>query len=304
MLGASPSWANSFTGPTSPYYLSDVFDPSNDGPASLANSIYIVRGTSVITNFRWSYGTYCNNSCEGTLAVTTVVSTNRVGSGEDGCCFALAGQYAGNSTLLNSSTGTSWTGTPPLPGEVANVFYDGTSDGTHNYTVEVASYTGTGFGPINVIATDLNWQNPVSLFTIPGATINSYSGVTYDPTNNSLWISGYDTDVIADYSLTGTLLSSFTTGLDQMNALAFDPADGTLWFIYAQSNLLYQYSTAGELLQSGTPRWLPQCCLLSGEFAEAGPAVPLPAALPLFAGGLGVMAWMARRRKRKAAAEA
>jgi PEP-CTERM motif len=33
-------------------------------------------------------------------------------------------------------------------------------------------------------------------------------------------------------------------------------------------------------------------------------AVPLPAALPLFASGLGVMAWMARRKKRKAAAEA
>lgn len=27
-------------------------------------------------------------------------------------------------------------------------------------------------------------------------------------------------------------------------------------------------------------------------------AVPLPAALPLFASGLGVMAWIARRRKR------
>ena len=33
-------------------------------------------------------------------------------------------------------------------------------------------------------------------------------------------------------------------------------------------------------------------------------AIPLPAALPLFASGLGVMAWMARRKKRKAAAEA
>jgi hypothetical protein len=34
------------------------------------------------------------------------------------------------------------------------------------------------------------------------------------------------------------------------------------------------------------------------------PSVPLPAALPLFAGGLGVMAWMARRRKRIATASA
>ena len=34
------------------------------------------------------------------------------------------------------------------------------------------------------------------------------------------------------------------------------------------------------------------------------PPIPIPPALPLFASGLGVMAWLARRRKRKAAAEA
>jgi hypothetical protein len=38
--------------------------------------------------------------------------------------------------------------------------------------------------------------------------------------------------------------------------------------------------------------------------AISGSAIPIPGALPLFASGLGVMAWMARRRKRKAAAEA
>ena len=32
--------------------------------------------------------------------------------------------------------------------------------------------------------------------------------------------------------------------------------------------------------------------------------VPIPAALPLFASGLGVMGWFARRKKRMAAAEA
>ena len=33
-------------------------------------------------------------------------------------------------------------------------------------------------------------------------------------------------------------------------------------------------------------------------------AAPLPAALPLFAGGLGVMGWLTKRRKRKTAAQA
>ena len=126
--------------------------------------------------------------------------------------------------------------------------------------------------------------------------------MTYDPTNNSLWISGIgDWDVIADFSLTGTLLSSFSTGMRGRYALAFDPADATLWF--NNSNLLYQYSTSGVLLQSGTPSGLPDADFLAGEFAEA-PAVPIPAALPLFASGLGVMAWWARQKKQKAAAEA
>ena len=38
--------------------------------------------------------------------------------------------------------------------------------------------------------------------------------------------------------------------------------------------------------------------------AAAPSATPLPAALPLFASGLGVMGWLARRRKRKAQAAA
>jgi len=117
---------------------------------------------------------------------------------------ATAGQY----TLSGTPMGTSWSGTPPPAGETANLFYDGTSDGTYNYTVEYSNYPPE---TENVIATDLNWQSPVTLFSIPGVTSAAYLGITYDPNNNSLWVSGWQTDVIADYSLTGTLLSSFAT---------------------------------------------------------------------------------------------
>ena len=75
-------------------------------------------------------------------------------------------------------------------------------------------------------------KNPVEIFSRPGAS-QAWIGVAYDPQNNSLWISGYRTDVIADYSLNGTLLSSFSTGLGtdlEADALGFDPADSTLWF--------------------------------------------------------------------------
>jgi len=121
----------------------------------------------------------------------------------------------------------------------------------------------------NVIATDLTWQNPVALFSIPGAHALDFLGIAYDPTNNSLWLSGYNTNVIADYSLTGTLLSSFHTGTGAQSifALGFDPADATLWFSLEQTNMLYQYSRSGVLLQNGLAG-LPRCCFFSGDFAE------------------------------------
>jgi hypothetical protein len=274
VFGASSAWGALITGPTSPYYL--------DG--GLTEVIYVVQGTAVINAFDWNL--LACPGCEGTLAVTNVVSTTRYsnssGTGE---------QYE----LDGTPTGTTWPTTPPLAGETSNRFYDGTSDGTQNYTVEYDS-SPLG-GEQKIIVTDANWQNPALLFTIPGSAPKDSVGVAYDSTTNSLWISGFFTDVIANYMLDGTPLSSFNTGITGMFALAFDPADGTLWFSQGGTNALYQFSTSGTLLQSGIPSGLPNANFLSGEFAVTS-SVPVPAALPLFTSGLGLLGWLGKRKRK------
>jgi hypothetical protein len=207
--------------------------------------------------------------------------------------------------LSGIPTGTTWSGTPPPAGEAYNTFFDGTSDGTRNYTVEYRNSNQVSGIDLeaNVIATDLNWQNPVVLFSIPGVLFpqRAFAGVTYDPTNNSLWFSGSGSLDVVDYSLTGELLSSFTAGVVSPTriALAFDPADATLWLTNC-CNQLYQYSRVGILLQSGTPSGLPdQGEFTAGEFAEPVPSgVPEPSTLPLFATGLGILGLLASRRRR------
>jgi hypothetical protein len=285
ILGMSPAWA-SFVGPISPYYLDDVGN----------ETIYVVQGTSVINSFPWAYGVGAGcpagSNCESSLAVTNVVSTDWWGNvyGSPG----TAGQY----TLSGTPTVTSWTDTPPPAGETFNATYDSTSDGTHNYTIEFYNNHYTE----NVVETNLNFQNPIVLFSpSPGAF--QWIGIAYDPFNNSLWLSSNGgLSTIADYSLTGALLSSFTTvvGVTE-DSLGFDPADGTLWFNSGAGNLLWQYSTSGTLLQDGTPSGLPSGPFYSGDFAEAAPSsVPEPASLTIFGSaliGLGA----ALRRKRKTA---
>jgi hypothetical protein len=262
-------------GPASPYYLMDGH-----------GHLDIVQGSSVLLSSPVVYAS------ESPIAVDTSVRT--IGY------YNLATQGA-QYTLAGVPTGTNYTRPAALD---PSLTYDGTSDGAHNYTV------GANNG--RVYRTDPDWSNPVLLFAAPDGTHAYWLGITYDRTNNSLWLSSFNPttgpsgspsgQTVADFSFSGTLLSSFSTAHDELVALALDPADNSLWLANRhyldnepQIPHFEQYSKAGVLLGSQDYPTLAGQNILGGEFALV---VPEPSTIVLAAlGALGLIA-VARRRRR------
>src|SRR5271165_402506 len=182
-------------GPLSPLYLTY---------SSVGSNIVVVQGNNVINTFLESYG----RPNESPIAVYSDVRTTGWASYVVG--FIQGGQY----TLAGTPTGTHYS----LPSVIFQA-YDSTTDGSHNYLVDW--FTGT------VYQTARDFTNPTALFNVGADNV----GITYDAANNSLWVSSYTNPTVADYSLTGTLLSSFSTGHVENNALVLDPADHTLWLV-------------------------------------------------------------------------
>ncbi len=243
-------------GPTSPLYLTYV---------NAGDNIVVIQGNSVINSFPEAYG-YA--PYEIPIAISGDVRTIGFTSGISG------GQY----TLNGTPTGASYV----VPSVIcSDGVYDSTSDGSHNYLVDAA----TGI----VYQTARDFTNPVALFSAPGGAA-AWSGITYDVANHSLWLSGGDTTTVADYSLNGTLLGSFSTGHPANNALAFDPADHTLWLVNVDyTGDLEQYSTAGALLSTGPYVGFAE----GGEFNEA---IPEPGTLVMFGSGVLGLACLLRRK--------
>jgi len=252
-------------GPTSPLYLTYV-----NYPSSSAYDIHVVQGHSM-TSFPEHY----DPPWEIPIAVDGDVRTT-------GYEYFSQRQTGGQYTLSGTATGTTYV-LPSLFGDDGTE--DSTSDGTHNYLVNLT--TGT------VHQTARDFTNPVGLFTAAGT---NPLGITYDSGNNSLWISGLGNSTVADYSLNGTLLSSFSTGHIGNAALALDPADGTLWLVYATyaggTGNLEQYTQAGVLLSTGP--YVGD--VRGGEFNLAASPTPEPGTLVMFGCGILGLAGLLRRK--------
>lgn len=154
------------------------------------------------------------------LVVTGRIRTMGANAAEVGAEYDLNGVDLGTRFTHPTGPGRSW---------------DGTTDGTLYYAIDSA-------GGVYSYARD--WSNPVLLFDAGGI-----GSLTYDPSANSLWVSQFSTMTITQYSLTGTVLSSFSTGHTQNMALALDHADGTLWLHDRTTQGTFeQWSRSGMLL--------------------------------------------------------
>jgi hypothetical protein len=165
----------------------------------------------------------------------------------------------------------------------------------------------------------------VGIFAVGSAQANTYNLTLTDASNSSysgtgtLVINGTPspTNSYQDYCLgnscsggqlvslsftldNGDVFSTSDSGLSNVNAVFDDGALASIGF--GDNDSGYQLSIYSDL--SYTYHFYSPQFQTTGTItaALAPAATPLPAALPLFAGGLGMVGFLARRRKRKALA--
>ncbi|MBX9583940.1 MAG: PEP-CTERM sorting domain-containing protein [Gemmataceae bacterium] len=250
-------------GPIGPYYVTAGDQGTN----------WTLQGTSA-TSFAQAHP---GNLGEYGIAVSGDVRT--IGNGNDQ--VNLGAQY----TLAGVDTGTDYP--YPLTGVL---FYDGTTDGRYNYSVDY--FAGL------VWRMDRNWANPVPLFNTFFGGFHAL-GITYDSGTGTLWVSQWLGDGVFNFDLSGNVLSSFGTGFTNITSLGYDPADGTLW-MGSQNTLgtFYQFSTGGTALGTQTYTALLGQNTLGGEFdINPGAVVPEPAGLSLLAAAVAVGAVRLRRKR-------
>lgn len=211
----------------------------------------VVQGSNLLR-------TWATPDFEYPVAVASTVKTFGAVNGTTGREYDYNGNQTGNTYPNRYGT-----------------FWDGTTDGRNIYSIN--------WDNGDVVQFDSNWANPRVLFNSGGG--GNYLGITYDPTNGSLWIAQFGGGRVENRTLNGTLLSAFNSGIGNQAALALDHADNSLWLVeWTQRGDFRQFNKSGNLLSTINYPGLNGVNPLGGEFA-----IPEPAALALLIVGAGLL---------------
>ncbi|MEZ5964658.1 MAG: hypothetical protein R3F56_12485 [Planctomycetota bacterium] len=181
------------------------------------STFHVIQGGVLLRSWSPATGTA---QYQYPLVVTSTIRTMGANVGDVGAEYDLNGTDLTTRYTHPNGTSRCW---------------DGTTDGSYHYTIDSAGI---------VFRCDRDWNNPTALFDAGGI-----GSLTYDETNNSLWVSQFSTTVITEYSFAGAVLSSFSTNHTQNMALALDHADQTLWLHDRTTQGTFeQWSKTGTLL--------------------------------------------------------
>lgn len=182
------------------------------------------------------------------IAIRETIRTMGANEGDSGAEYDLFGVDLGPRYVHPAGPSRSW---------------DGTTDGRFNYSIDTGG---------SIYSFDLDWSNPVFLFKVSGL-----GALTYDPDNDSLWVGVFSSSTsLTQYTMSGTVISSFSTGHTQNMAVALDHADGTLWIHDRnRQGTFEQWSRSGQLLQTVAVPGMSGQNALAGEFALVAPGLTL-----------------------------
>ena len=202
-------------------------------------NIHVVQGEEVVRSWRGVSGTR-----EYPIVVLDDVRTLGGLGGDVGARYDLDGNDQGDRYSFPEEVGLA---------------ADGTTDGESNYVVDWRSGGVWKF--------DRDWANGAKIFD----TAQFYLGITYDPTDDTLWISQFDGPMVEHRDMDGNVLSRFDAGFSLISCLALDHADGTLWMgTQGNQGTFTQFDKDGTKLGSVTYGALADQNTLGGEFALGG----------------------------------